>query len=85
MGVYAVRPFAFVAGQQLLTKDELLPETWISNNADVLVGYWNADIEYTEDLSDKIQPVWHTAIQQALPAGRLRGPAIAARNSASLF
>lgn len=55
MGVYAVRPFGFVAGQQLLTKDELLLETWISKNAEVLVGYWNAEIEYTEDLLDKIQ------------------------------
>jgi hypothetical protein len=57
MGVYAVRPFGFVAGQQLLTADEHLLEAWISKNIDIIIAYWDADIEYTEDFLDKVQPI----------------------------
>jgi hypothetical protein len=55
MGTYAIRPFAFVAGQQLHRVDEKLLEEWIEKNRDALIGFWDADIEFTEDLIDQLQ------------------------------
>jgi hypothetical protein len=57
MGVYAVRPFAHIAGPRLSETDERLLEAWIAANADVLVGVWDGDIEYTEDLIERIKPL----------------------------
>jgi hypothetical protein len=57
MGVYSVRPFAYVSGQRLSSADENLLEDWISRNRDVLVAFWNADIENTEDMIEKIVPI----------------------------
>jgi hypothetical protein len=34
-----------------------LLESWISKNMDAIVAYWDADIEYTEDFLDTVQPV----------------------------
>jgi len=57
MGVYSVRPFAHVEGPGLSADETRLLKDWIDKNLAVLVDFWNADIEYTEDLIDKIQPV----------------------------
>lgn len=57
MGSYAVRPFAFVSGQRLLAKDEKLLETWVAKNENVLLAFWNADIEYTEDMIEQIKSI----------------------------
>jgi hypothetical protein len=71
MGVYSVRPFAHVEGPGLTPGEARLLEDWIAKNRAVLVDFWNADIEYTEDLIDKIQAVWLT---ESLPLDR-HGPA----------
>ena len=34
-----------------------LVKQWIELNMDVLVDYWNGDIEYTEDALNAIKPV----------------------------
>jgi len=57
MGVYSVRPFAYVEGPRLSPGEARLLEDWIDKNRAVLVDFWNADIEYTEDLIDRIQAV----------------------------
>jgi hypothetical protein len=54
MGVYSVRPFAFVEGQRLNPTNEKLLEAWVSKNAGALIAFWDADIEYTEDLLEKL-------------------------------
>ena len=57
MGVYSVRPFAHVSGPRLDANDETLLADWVAKNRAVLVDFWNADIEYTEDLIEKIQAI----------------------------
>jgi len=57
MGSYSIRPFAHVGGPQLSSSDEKLLESWIAKNQDVLVSFWNADIEFTEDMIEKIMPL----------------------------
>jgi hypothetical protein len=57
MGVYSVRPFAHLEGPGLSPSEEKLLANWVEKNKAVLVDFWNADIEYTEDLIDKIQAV----------------------------
>jgi hypothetical protein len=54
MGVYSVRPFGHVEGQQLGPSDEALLAGWIARNQGALIAYWNADIEYTADLMEKL-------------------------------
>ena len=49
MGSYAVSPFGFKAGRKLSSSEEKLLERWVALNKDVLLGYWNGDIAYTED------------------------------------
>jgi hypothetical protein len=57
MGVYAVRPFRYVARQPLSSQEEKLLESWILKNLDVLIGFWDGDIEYTRDMMEKIEPL----------------------------
>jgi hypothetical protein len=57
MGTYSVRPFAFIGGQRLTGNDEKLLEDWITKNFNVLIAFWDGDIEYTEDMLEKIVPV----------------------------
>jgi type II secretory pathway component PulC len=57
MGSYSVRPFSHVGGPRLSPGDEKLFETWLAKNQDVLLSFWNADIEYTEDMIEMIVPV----------------------------
>jgi hypothetical protein len=57
MGSYSVRPFAHVGGPRLNSNDEKLLEDWINRNRDTLVDFWDANIEYTEDMIEKIVPI----------------------------
>lgn len=54
MSTYALRPFRHEAGPRLSPRDETLLERWIAANLNVLIAYWNADIEYTEDAIEKL-------------------------------
>ena len=56
MGVYSVRPFTHVEGPQLGSGEEKLLEDWVNKNEPVLVAFWDGDIEYTEDLIERILP-----------------------------
>lgn len=57
MGSYAVRPFGFTAGKRLRSADEVLLQRWVILNLDVLVGFWDGTIEYTEDMIERIVPL----------------------------
>ena len=57
MGVFAVRPFAHIAGPRLSPKDEASLEAWINKNRAAVIDFWDGDIEYTEDLMSVLQPV----------------------------
>lgn len=57
MGVYSLRPFAHVAGPALHTSDARQLNHWIDKNFDVLLAYWNADIEYTDEMMEQIKSV----------------------------
>ena len=54
MGVYAVRPFRHESGPRLSPKDEADLARWVGVDENVLVGFWNADIEYTEDAIEQL-------------------------------
>lgn len=57
MGSYSVRPFGFVDGARLDPTEERLLADWVHKNRDILIDFWHADIEYTEDFIDKVQRV----------------------------
>jgi hypothetical protein len=64
MGVYAVRPFTHIEGPVthiegpgLSSGDEKLLEVWLTKNVDTLIDFWDGNIEYTEDLIEKIRPL----------------------------
>jgi hypothetical protein len=54
MGSYALRPFRHVAGVQLTAAEEKQLEAWVGKNLQVLVEYWDGDIEYTEDALERL-------------------------------
>ena len=37
--------------------DERSLQQWVEKNLDVLIDFWNADIEFTEDLSAAVKPL----------------------------
>jgi hypothetical protein len=53
----AIRPTPRIIRGRLNTQEFDLVRRWIELNMDVLVDYWNGDIEYTEDAPDAIKPV----------------------------
>lgn len=57
MGSYALRPYRHVGGYRLTSDEEQALETWIDENISALVGYWDGNIEYTEDVLDLIKKV----------------------------
>ncbi|MCK8788068.1 hypothetical protein M0638_27305 [Roseomonas sp. NAR14] len=58
MSSYSIRPaLHHQTGPVLSTSDERLLNEWVDKNFDVLLGYWNGDIEYTEDAMDLLQPI----------------------------
>ena len=57
MYTVALRPAPRLIRGRLNTQDFDLVRRWIELNMDVLVDYWNGDIEYTEDALDAIRPL----------------------------
>jgi hypothetical protein len=53
----AVRPAVRVIRGRLDPAELALLRRWIDLNRDVLVQYWDGDIEYTEDAIAALQPV----------------------------
>jgi hypothetical protein len=53
----ALRPRPrLIRGEMNASEFDLL-RRWIELNRDVLIGYWNGDIEYTEDALAAIKPI----------------------------
>jgi hypothetical protein len=54
----AVRPEVHVVGGGKMTSHDFgLLRKWIDLNRDVLVKYWEGDIEYTEDAIAQLRPI----------------------------
>jgi hypothetical protein len=53
----AVRPRPRIIRGELNTPEFELVRRWIEVNVDVLVNYWNGDIEYTEDALNAIKSI----------------------------
>jgi hypothetical protein len=53
----AIRPTVHVVGGEMSPGDLDLLRKWVALNRDVLVRYWNGDIEYTEDAIAAIRPI----------------------------
>jgi hypothetical protein len=53
----AVRPTPRIVRGRLTTQEFDLVRRWVQLNMDVLVDYWQGDIEYTEDALDAIKPI----------------------------
>ena len=49
MGSYSVSPVEHKAGARLSGPEERQLERWIALNLSVIEGYWDGEIEYTED------------------------------------
>lgn len=57
MGSYAISPFEFKAGRGLSGAEERQLAAWVALNRDVLLRYWDGEIEYTEDALAQLLPV----------------------------
>jgi hypothetical protein len=54
----AVRPNVHVVGSGKLTAQELeLLRKWVDLNRDVIIRYWDGDIEYTEDAIAELKAI----------------------------
>ena len=54
----ALRPDVHIVGAGQLSAHEIdLLRQWIDLNRDVIIGYWNGDIEYTEDAIAALRPI----------------------------
>jgi hypothetical protein len=54
----AIRPYVHVVGDGNLSAQNLaLLQKWIEVNQDVIVKYWDGEIEYTEDTIAALKPV----------------------------
>lgn len=54
----AIRPTVrVVGGGELSNHDLALLRKWIDLNRDVIIHYWDGDIEYTEDAIAALKPV----------------------------
>lgn len=56
----AVRPVPRLLRGRISSREFDLVKRWIELNIDVLVGYWNGAIAYTEDVIDAIKPLGAT-------------------------
>jgi hypothetical protein len=56
MASVAIRPTVHVVEGEIDPTDLLLLSTWIDLNRDVLIQYWNGDID-TKDALDAIRPI----------------------------
>ena len=57
MATVALRPRVRVVRGAVDPEDLARLTAWIELNRDVLVGYWNGDIEYTEDAIAALRPI----------------------------
>ena len=57
MSSYALRPFRLREGTGLSSSDEALLRAWVDINFDALVSYWDGEIEYTEDVIERLNMV----------------------------
>jgi hypothetical protein len=57
MVTVAIRPTVRVVEGTMDASDLALLRQWIDLNSDVLIRYWNGEIEYTEDAIDAIRPI----------------------------
>lgn len=54
----AIRPDVHEVGSRKMSPQDLeLLKKWIEANYDVLVGYWDGEIEYTEDAIAALKPI----------------------------
>jgi hypothetical protein len=53
----AIRPDVHVVGGKLNAHDLSLLQKWVDLNRDVIVKYWEGDIEYTEDAIAALKPI----------------------------
>ena len=53
----AIRPDVHVVGGKLNAHDLSLLRKWVDLNRDVIVKYWEGDIEYTEDAIAALKPI----------------------------
>ena len=53
----AIRPTVHVVHGKMSARDLALLTKWVNVNRDVLVKYWDGDIEYTEDAIAAIRPI----------------------------
>jgi len=53
----AIRPDVHVVGGELDANDLSLLQKWIELNRDVIIKYWDGDIEYTEDAIAALKPL----------------------------
>jgi hypothetical protein len=54
----AIRPDVHVVGGGDMSADDLaLLRKWLALNQDVIIKYWNGEIEYTEDAIAALKPV----------------------------
>jgi hypothetical protein len=57
MVTVAIRPSVRVVRGKLDPTDLSLLRRWIELNAEILVKYWDGEIEYTEDAIDALHPI----------------------------
>jgi uncharacterized protein DUF4160 len=53
----AIRPDVHVVGGKLSAHDLALLQEWVDLNRDVIMKYWEGDIEYTEDAIAALKPI----------------------------
>ena len=53
----AVRPVPRVIRGNISAREFAMVSNWLELNRDVLVGYWDGVIEYTEDVMDALKPL----------------------------
>lgn len=53
----ALRPDVHVVGGHLSRQDVSLLREWVNLNRDVIIRYWEGDIEYTEDAIAELKPI----------------------------
>ena len=56
----AIRPAPRVIRGSINAREFALVRKWINLNTDILVAYWNGDIEYTEDVLAALRPLPET-------------------------
>ncbi len=55
MSSYGLRPFRLQEGAGLSSSDEALLRAWVEVNLHALVSYWDGEIEYTEDVIERLK------------------------------